>query len=215
MSAEWTWDADYQQAWAPTDDPRVLAVIERDNDASGPGGDALAPTLLGDGWGTRHYRDADDVFQDPSVTAAFLRACDHYGVIPSAAGYEADGIVARYMRVFHGTEFRAGSSTVDRYANVVVFDTPAWREHVGIDPDAPSDLSGERDEWQAYLDGDVFGVGYAVRETHVLDDDKPVDLDDWRVDMECWGFYGEDYAKDAALRFDHGRPDLPPLLPIT
>ena len=63
---------------------------------------------------------------------------------------------------------------------------------------------------QGWHDG-VYGIGYAVlpeRTTH----ETPIEYDDFEETIECWGFYGDDYAHEAALRFDHGRPDLPPML---
>ncbi len=34
VTSDWVFDSDYMCAYAETTDPRVLAVIERDNDAS-------------------------------------------------------------------------------------------------------------------------------------------------------------------------------------
>ena len=196
-----TYSHEYALGWARTDRPNVVAVIQRDDDAQAPDGDAYAPTLYGSGWGRRHYGDHASVFVDDTVTAAFLAACNRWDVSPHSAHYDEGGIVARYMRAFYGTRFYTASSSIDRYANVVVFDTPAWREHVGITPETVFTADDLTAEWKAYLDGEVYGVGWAI-----VPDDWDEDTDSLNPEIECWGFYGEDYAKETALAFDHGGP---------
>ncbi|WP_263729985.1 hypothetical protein [Cellulomonas sp. SG140] len=208
---DWTWDETYTRGWARTDDPRVLAVIERDSSPSRPDGDAFAPTLVGYGWRHNDYEIAQEVASDDDVLRAFQRACGYFGILPA---HTPETIVTRYMRIFHGTELTFVSSTLDRYANVVIFDTPTWRNAVGVSDDAEDVLAGERITWQAYLDEDVYGVGTAVRATQVLDD-SDVDLNDWDVSIESWGHYGDESAEEAAL--EHAAwaiGQLPELLPI-
>lgn len=207
----WNWNDDYSRAFAATDDPRLLAVIERLNDPEPPDGDAFAPAAF---VAYRHGWDFDPVkttFTDPEAFRACELARNFYG--------SGDPRIERYLRAFHGIrEIRTISSSTYQGGDVlVILDTPAFRKHVGTPDDYEgSIIDGDVEAWQAYLDGDVYGVGYAVNESRVIDDGEPVALDDgsWDVDIQSWGFYGEKYAKETALRFDYGRPDLPQMLSI-
>ncbi len=207
---DWTWGDDYSRAYLPTSDPRVLAVIERDTDAIAPDGDAYAPAAFFEyrsGW--THYAPFNGAtYQDDDALDALARAMNEYGV--------NDERVERYMRIFHGVEFQVVSSTVHRGYDVYILDTPAHREAMGTPDTYPTAdyLAGDIETWQAYLDGDVYGIGYAVNEARVLDDGEPIDLDEWDVTIECWGFYGDDYAMSEAVDFPYGGPELDPLIPF-
>jgi hypothetical protein len=198
---DWTTSPDYSRQWAllpeqPAWPLRVVAVIQNDEDAQAPDGDAYEPALVGGGWAVRDYDACGSVFEDPDVLEAFLLACNHFGVLPSAANYEDDGIVARYMRIFWDTVFAATGSSSDQYSNVIVFSTPAYREHVGQSSSVKT-ASVEPGDWQHYLNGDVFGIGWAiVPADHDLD---LYGLDGLDVQMQVWGFYGEEYARASAV----------------
>src|SRR5690606_22476319 len=75
----WTWDRDYSRAWAPTMDPRILAVIERDTDPYAPDGDAYAPAYFRGDYG--RLSPAGDTYRDAEadeVAEAWHRARDYY-----------------------------------------------------------------------------------------------------------------------------------------
>ena len=220
--SNWTEADNYTRYYLPTDDPRVLAVIERDEEPHAPDGDALAPAFYVEYRGGYRVSKAGDTFQDDESEALaerWVEARDHFR---HAAGYRHDGlsiglivrseeVLERWLRIFYQESY----ALVERQdATVLLLDTQGFRSHVGIEADAPSDLSGESKEWEAYLDGEVYGVGYAVNTERVLDDGEEIDLDDFEVTIECWGFYGEDYAKETAARFDYGKPELPEMLPL-
>lgn len=204
----WTWDGDYERAFHKTDDPRVLAVIERDREPSAPDGDAFAPAAYVEYGYSWSFRRAGSTFDDDEAFEAYVRALNHFG--------SSDPRVERYLRIFHDVrEVQTVRSSVHRDYEVTILDTPAYRKHVGIEPDIENILTGDVETWRAYLDGDVYGVGYAVNTTHVLDEDEDdLDLVDWTWEIQCWGFYGEKYAEEEALAFSYGGPDLPDLLPI-
>lgn len=211
MSA-FTWNDDYTLAYAGTDDPRVVAVVQLDSDPSAPYGDALCPAY----WlRARHYTwtadAAGDTFPDNDAADAYAAAKSRLD----------DDVAARYMRIFHDTRVLE----IDKRGNggsdlLVLLDTPAYRAHVGRDNSihltwTDADLfAGEYDEWVAYLDGEVYGVGYAVLPGRVTDETPIDNLDDWDVTIECWGFYGTEYAQEAALGFEHGAPALDTLLDV-
>lgn len=218
---DWTYNYEYSAAWAATDDPRVFAVIERDCDPHAPDGDAQAPAYYvdyrrgaADRAGTVYHDDASDW-----LAQRYMQARDHFRY---AAGYRYDGLPAgvalkagemleRWLRIFYDATAEEVRTVYD---TVLILNTPEFRKHVGIESNDAAAIAGEVDEWQAYLDGDVYGIGYGVIEGRVMDDGEPVDVDDMDIEMTCWGFYGEEWAKEAALEFGHGGPDLHPMLPV-
>jgi hypothetical protein len=199
----WSTGRDYRQAWAPTADPRVVAVVMADDDnAEAPDYDATVPTILGYEWGSR--ANLTTIGGSSRVPDAWIRArSEHpYGI----GKLDADQYADRFVRAFYGASAIHYRSQIDQYTWAVSFNDPAWRELVGCPDDAsPEDLIGEV---RAYLDGEVFGIGYAVCEGRVdAEIDIPDDLEGFEVTMTCWGFYGEDYAKRSALDRDQEWPE--------
>lgn len=191
-----------------TDDPRLLAVIERDEGAQGPDGDVYAPAYWAEYRGGWDLNRAGGGFDDDDARAAVETAWNTWG--------HGHDLAARFLKAFHGITVyeQRGPSQGDL---LVVLDTPAYRETVGTPDDmTPDDLTRPtRDTWGAFIDGDVYGVGYAVNPLRI-DPAAPVDLDDgeWDVNLEVWGFYGTEYARESALEMDEG-PDLPALDALT
>lgn len=196
----WTWADNYCTAWAETDDPRVLAVIQRDDMADSPNYDSTPPTLIGYEWGSR--ADFTTIGGKSNAPDAWLRARKEWD----------EDTADRFVRIFYGVRHvHYLRSSIDQYVWAVVFDAADWREDMGIEPDTEltsEDLTGEV---QAYLDNDVYGIGYAVNEGRVTDE-TPVDFSTFVPELVCWGFYGEKYAMESAIAFEHGRPDLDTLL---
>ena len=107
-------------------------------------------------------------------------------------------VFERYLRLVHGTT--AIEEATERDLTVITFDTAAYREHVGIT--GPAGLTGEYQQWRAWLDGDVYE---AIVERHTAD--------------ECWihqdalcGLYGWSYAHQRAvdLLTDNASAPVPP-----
>lgn len=209
VTGPWEWDADYRCKYAPTSDPRVVAVIERDEHAESPDGD-LAPAY----WASRHPGD-------PISHAAYMADPDAVAFIERFREADArlrdSATIDRWARVFHDTAIRV--IPTQRYRNddpLIVLDTPAFRALVGIEggPDR-AHLDGEIEELTAWLEGNVFGVGYGVHAGRVIDTGGSLDIEDYEITIECWGFYGETYAIETAERFDYGAPDLPTMLDLS
>lgn len=218
ITGPWEWDSEYRCKFAPTSDPRVVAVIERDSEPSAPDGDVYAPAYRATptyAWSPTRPTlaagyDAPDALD---ILAAFQRADGRLG---ENRGWTPE-TVDRYLRIFHGAAVRVIPTR--RYRNdepIVVLDTPAWREHVGIEggPDK-SHLDGDISELTNWLDGDVFGIGYGVYVERVIDTGGSLDIEDYEITIECWGFYGEDYAIESAAAFEYGAPDLPTMLDLS
>ena len=225
VTSDWTFDSDYKRGYARTSDPRVLAVVEREEEYGGGhiDGDAYAPAFYWDRRNGGIESEAGSTFMDDEskhIAERIVAARDHFQWkrMPWAT-------VERYARIFHGTTMEQVTSTIDRDAQVFILNTPTWREHIGWtdeyaaqqDEDirlTPAMLEGEVREWQGALDGEVFGIGWATLEERRLEDDEDIDLDAWDIEIQCWGFIGEDYAQESAARWDAGTPDLPPMLDI-
>jgi len=242
----WTWDNDYRRAWAPTTNPRVLAVIERQNDGGAIDGDMFAPAYV---IGSAHAVPTGDTYRDAESDALAARYADAQTYLRDAAwrhrlAASSDELLARWFRIFYNASAETVSSSVQQGYSVVIFDTPGWREHTGaVEPStwrvtsvaapgqgvvetthdvateaearaahlryAAEDILGERtitsaerasilagdvETWKAYLDGDIFGIGYAI-----LDDPEDVGSLEDGLTMTCWGFYGEEDAQTSAL----------------
>ena len=204
-TATWNYSEDYLAQWFPTNNDNVRVVIITDEHAGQPHNESSAPTLTAYGWGIGSYSPVDHTDVSGVLDAA-IEACRYYGEIPSDLD-SPESVAARYLRVFHGvTAIHTAGSSIDRYANVVMFDTIPWREHVGI----PLDGTLTRDDvvcaWAAYLDGEVYSVGYQVRVLSASGFDADP-IEEWDTVITCSGFYGKDHAKESALGYYCDLPD--------
>lgn len=219
-TTDFTYDRDYNFAYAETDDPRVLAIIRRDDWADGPDGDSFPPAY----W--MNYSLSGGYLESPHPAGNTFEDAESRWIAERFAyatrQLNNDITIARYMRVFHNTRVYQIKTTRSQDSDLFIFDTPTWRAHVG-EPDSeqlwttPADewFAGEAHEWRAYLDGDVWGIGYAVNPARVTTETPVADcLDDFEQTIECWGFYGHDYAEQSAAAFEAEEPDLPTMLPL-
>jgi hypothetical protein len=202
-------DTDYE--FAETSDPRVLAVIERDQYAQISelyDGDAINPVIYVD---HVHGLSFDWVAgYDGGEAELMQRAYDQWGW---------NGTARRYLWIFHGIAAENAHGGYDRSGNWIVATSRVYREHIGNEE--PENYEEARQDCEAIakdvsdaLDGYVYGVGWATNEARLLHDDEDIDLTDWDVNIECWGHVGEEYAKSTAAGFEFGDPRLPEMLPI-
>lgn len=224
-----TWDnnEDYTIYYAQTDDPRVLAVIIRDDEATFErclDGDAILPTFMIDRDTASHVGGYDE---DTELAQRIIEARDHFQY---AAGYrynglriehiaKADEMLARWAWIFHGTTLNRGHYGYNYAYDILVLNTPGFREHVGHEEpqtrvEAQKWVDSMTSEIANIADGDVYGIGWATFEERVLDDGEPINLNDWDIEPQCWGFVGEEYAKESAARWEAGAPELHTMLPI-
>jgi hypothetical protein len=124
--------------------------------------------------------------------------------------FEEDDI-ERFLKIFLGAySVMFDSSENNRY---IAFDTAAWREKVGItdewanrpDFDRSKLAEGSLSEIISWANGDVYGfiVERADRfETRYYPNGSETpDIETgvtWRVVDSCWGFFGREYAEEAA-----------------
>ena len=104
--------------------------------------------------------------------------------------YRDDDLWARYVRAFHGGQVEWLG---DGYAAVGL---PSFRKAHGVTD--PGDLLAppESGEWAAYLAGDVYGID-VERACAFHEDGGPAEWES--LDRDCWGYYGDDDAAQAAL----------------
>lgn len=215
---DWQWvDGSYPGiAFATTSDPRVLAIIQREEDWGGGhiDGDAYAPAWYFDTWRNK-INKAGSTFRDNASTRIMERL--HEARTEFRHRRMHSDVMERWLKIFHDTVFEQVKSSIDSETQVIILSTPTWREHVGGvagDPLRKDALGEDVEAWEAALGGDIFGVGWATNVGRVMDQEEELNPTDgvWTVNLECWGFLGEQYAKDSAADFEHGDPDLDPML---
>ena len=209
-----------------TDDPRVLAIITRDPEPEPPNGDAYAPAYWVDNCRGTLYAQKS-TYQDSETDRLAMRILEAETHFKYAAGYRRDGLsihmiiraeemMRRWLNIFYpGVWYTRVSSGYRGDSEVMLVWTPSFAKHVGItsysDEDIKDFMAGDVEVWAAYLDGDVYGVAYLDGEVYgvsyaVNEDrrspDEEIDMDYFDVGHTCWGFYGKEYAQDAALSGD-------------
>jgi hypothetical protein len=211
----WHSTSDYRTQWRETDDPRLLEIITLDEDPNTPDGDVFAPAYWVDTYGySWQATRAGSTFEDETVADALMLAWNTWGKHSDTAD--------RYLRIFHGSSaILLDSHVVQGGSELLLLDTPAHREHVGRDAgkplahwSTPEFLRGDVDTWQAYLDQEVYAIGYATM-TERTTTETPIDPDltGWSVEPEVWGYYGEEWAREAISSGELAEPDLQPMLP--
>lgn len=124
-------------------------------------------------------------------------------VIHAAERFGRDTFL-RYLRIFHGMRsHQKYGPNGHTYYEYLTFDTQSWREEMGIDgvehnwTDAQRADLANMDEYIAYLEGDVYDYTIQEREVDAAGMDESGDWVD--TDESCGGFYGDEWARQAAL----------------
>lgn len=125
----------------------------------------------------------------------------HDGIVTALERWGSGELFERYVRAFHGTsKITYFCSYSDRSSPTwVALDTAEWREKHGVTPGSlvEEDIAGD---FRHYVDGDVWG--YAVeelREWACLTEGRHADRrETWETVDSCSGFYGREYAEQAA-----------------
>ena len=98
--------------------------------------------------------------------------------------------VERFVKIFYGATKMDSFYSDGIRGTYIAFDTAEWREAVGA---APERLQAEDylSEVRAWAEGEVYG--------HVVEK-FDADADEWEAtdDGTCWGFYGREWAEQAA-----------------
>jgi len=118
-------------------------------------------------------------------------------------------LLERYLRIFWGVT----ASERWHSGNYWYFtcDPKVWREKVGVSDETTQRegyADGLMDEWQAWCNGEVYGVivERSVRKVTTITAhgdgevlDTAVDDDAWYEEEAVWGHYGYDWAKQSAI----------------
>lgn len=138
--------------------------------------------------------------------------------------YETVDALSRWLRIFHGGSVKVIASTVHQGGDsFLTYDTRAMRERWGQTGDMLETSDPEADEWQAYIDGEVYGIRveratfgpHELTTGHFTGAATCANCNDADLDMsetcdeatewheiegtDCWGYYGEEWAKQAAI----------------
>jgi hypothetical protein len=109
---------------------------------------------------------------------------------------EAIEVFERYVRIFHEGSVATYHLGWSREYGYVAFTTRTLARAWGIADDRPVP-EAELNEWRAYVEGDVWG--YVVeRKVDLSMTDCDV-IESWEEVDSCWGFYGEEWAEQAAV----------------
>ena len=198
--SNWQYSDDYEFQYTETSDPRVFACVMRDADSMlSPADFYMEPevvVLRADGWSYA------DLWGDSDMVGIVQRALLHFG--ESLGGIGSGSKTDRYLRLFHNvTDIYHVGSMMDRYVNVIV-----------LALDGTPYAKGVAQDWEDYINGDVYRVGSAVIPSRVAG--APVTAEQVRdaCNIECWGYYGEAYARESAQEeAGYTIHDLPPMLP--
>lgn len=214
--ADWHHNSDDTRLWHETDDPRVVVVIEQDSDSRLSelfDGDAINPIYIHDYQGNGRLEFTGG-YDDDAVASAWTAA---YNRAPYWRDTNSSDFADRFVHTFHGAYVSHVTGGYRPDFEILVFDSPGYREHIGDTAENASqaDADSVAQEVSRALDGEVYGIGYATSDAHRTNE-TPIDLDDpdqdWDVEIACWGLVGDTYATESALALEHGRPSLHPML---
>lgn len=147
---------------------------------------------------------------DYVLPESILNAFQHFGCEEDADREKFE----RYLRIFHGMRsivwLRNNPCAGFDY---VTFDTQDWRDRMGLTdeylaqhPGVDGSRFANLDEFQAWLEGDVYGyrIERKQRWLPVNDENEVVsflsttEMTTWEEEDACFGFYGHDVAMEAA-----------------
>ena len=196
----WTYGDDYREQTLTrrTDHGIFRAIVRRDDYPDAPEFEAGCPVYA--------YGDVSYGYEMEDSPRYGADSDRHSGIdFPNAFAhfyerqrfYDALGTLDRWLRIFHGGSLRQISSTVWQGEPwYLTYDTRAMRAYWGQTGEMLETSAPEADEWQAYIDGDVYSVD--VEQATAFDDDgEPVAWES--VDFgPIHGFYGEKWAREEA-----------------
>lgn len=159
--------------------------LEYDDSPEQPYDDGATPILTLERSGYGGYRVAAFNSQAEPYVSAVAEVLDRHDM----------ETVERFVKIFYGAVKLDSWYSDGLRGYYVAFDTADWREKVG----APVDRLAAEDylsEVRAWAEGDVYG--YIVERRYA--EDGYEDEDSWEAvaDGSCWGFYGRQWAEQAA-----------------
>jgi hypothetical protein len=181
------------------------AVIVREDYSSEPDYDGQAVVLRFDyrnGWDVDNLNGMSEGDDMAKALKAFM------DTFSSRKGWP---VFERYARIFHGTRDirKFHYSYAPDSVEYVALDSFAMRQAWGLEEDseyADSFAEGTANDWQAYIDGDVYGIAiqqkrsFSTVTTYSDGSTDETTGEEWDTleDSEMWGHYGKDWAEQAA-----------------
>jgi hypothetical protein len=135
--------------------------------------------------------------------AAIENAISHWETTPADSNWH---LFERYLRAYYGVTAIETYSSADYW--YVTYNSKAWRRAIGFDGQlAPEDdddpTKPNLDEYKAWCEGDVYYYVVEKLITWTTDDDfngaSVTTMDTWETVDSCGGYYGDEYAREAAL----------------
>jgi hypothetical protein len=131
-----------------------------------------------------------------------LNAISHWQTSPGDRDWK---LFEKYLRAFFGVRIIETWASQDYW--YVTYDSEGWRKSLGFDSQEQEDKHAKpnMDEYKAWCEGEVY---YYVVEKRVewrkvdptTDDPDYLDtMHTWETVDSCGGFYGDEYAREAAL----------------
>jgi hypothetical protein len=122
-----------------------------------------------------------------------INAIDHWQTNPSDIDWPK---FEKYLRAFFGVRDIEIYRSQDYW--YVTYDSEGWRRSLTTDG-ADGDFKPSMDEYKAWCEGECYYYAVERQETWHADSDPDVTMDTWEIVDSCGGFYGADYAREAAL----------------
>jgi hypothetical protein len=107
---------------------------------------------------------------------------------------DAVGVFTRWARIFHGAVVEY--HTPQEGANSIWYLLPEQFSEV---PDPAAAVRAEIQEYQNWVDGEVYGYVIEKSVDWVRKDNPEESRATWEEEESCWGYVGYDYAKESAL----------------
>lgn len=195
---DWTYADDYATQTLIRETPHGIfrAVVKVDEYPDAPEFECGDPVLRLSG-GYHYGRSLGDAEYGNDILDA-ARAWGHF----EEHAYQRDTFETfdRWLRIFHdGSATKVQSSAYQGGDEFLVYTCRELLLANGHTDESIARLENadvpETAEWQAYIDGDVYGID-VERAVDFDDDGEPTDWES--CDRDCGGFYGEQYATEQA-----------------
>lgn len=189
----------YSETLEERDGYRVRLELDEYGDT--PYDDSQSPLLRLDkhSYGVRAEHIQIGSMRPTDDDAAIENAVSHWSTTPADSDWH---LFEKYLRAFYGVTIIETYSTSDYW--YVTYNSKAWRRAIGFDGTiAPEDEANpakpNMDEYKSWCEGEVYYYVVEKLTTWTLKDGSGIDMSTWEEVDTCGGFYGDEYAREAAL----------------
>jgi hypothetical protein len=125
-----------------------------------------------------------------------INAIEHWQTSPRDSDWPK---FEKYLRAFFGVR------TIETWASqdywYITYDSEGWRRSLTVDG-ADGEFKPSMEEYRAWCEGECYFYVIEKQETWVKQDpttDDPDTMHTWETVESCGGYYGDEYAREAAL----------------